>query len=113
MSWFFVQDGETILKKVTDLNIISEGAELNDLCGFLSRYVQLLFTTRCKDLCLFLRCMTYSSRHVAIGFKVSTGLVYQPCTLILFCVLTLHLHFYMENKLFVTLIMMVIAHTHS
>ncbi|XP_060767012.1 centromere protein P isoform X2 [Neoarius graeffei] len=31
-----IQDGETILTKVTDLNIISDGAEFKDLCGFLS-----------------------------------------------------------------------------
>ncbi|KAI5093437.1 centromere protein P [Silurus meridionalis] len=32
-----IQDGETTLKKVTDLNIISDGGEFKDLCGFLSR----------------------------------------------------------------------------
>ncbi|XP_047666599.1 centromere protein P [Tachysurus fulvidraco] len=32
-----IQDGDTILKKVTDLNIISDGAEFKDLCGFQSR----------------------------------------------------------------------------
>ncbi|KAF5908777.1 centromere protein P, partial [Clarias magur] len=31
-----IQGGETILKKVTDLNIISDGVEFKDLCAFLS-----------------------------------------------------------------------------
>ncbi|XP_017305657.1 centromere protein P [Ictalurus punctatus] len=55
-----IQDGETILKKVTDFNIISDGAEFKDLCGFLSsaeesKSVFLFFRTlrsfseRCKQ----------------------------------------------------------------
>ncbi|MCI4390251.1 hypothetical protein PGIGA_G00120370 [Pangasianodon gigas] len=55
-----IQDGEIILKKVTDLNIISDGAEFKDLCGFLSsveesKSVFLFFRTlrsfseRCKQ----------------------------------------------------------------
>lgn len=50
---FLVQDGETMLKKVTDLNIISDGAEFKDLCAFLSRYVKLHLYTRYKGFGLF------------------------------------------------------------
>lgn len=53
MACLFMQDGNTILKKVTDLNIISDGAEFKDLCGFQSRLVKSLFTAICKGLGLF------------------------------------------------------------
>ncbi|XP_046731735.1 centromere protein P isoform X1 [Silurus meridionalis] len=52
-----IQDGETTLKKVTDLNIISDGGEFKDLCGFLSSVEE------SRSLFLFFRTLrSYSER---------------------------------------------------
>ncbi|XP_058229802.1 centromere protein P [Hemibagrus wyckioides] len=52
-----IQDGDTILKKVTDLNIISDGAEFKDLCGFQSSVEE------SKSVFLFFRTLrTFSER---------------------------------------------------
>ncbi|XP_072521855.1 centromere protein P [Salminus brasiliensis] len=55
-----IQDGDAFLRKITDLNIIVDGAELKDLCAFLSRVEETkglflffrtlgLFSERCKQ----------------------------------------------------------------
>ncbi|XP_049327940.1 centromere protein P [Astyanax mexicanus] len=52
-----IQDGETFLKKISDLNIIVDGAELKDLCAFLSRVEET------KGLFLFFRTLgSFSER---------------------------------------------------
>ncbi|KAK3536512.1 hypothetical protein QTP86_013839 [Hemibagrus guttatus] len=52
-----IQDSDPILKKVTDLNIISDGAEFKDLCGFQSSVEE------SKSVFLFFRTLrTFSER---------------------------------------------------